>query len=127
MANYIGEIKRGEIYLANLPKIEGTSIQWGIRPVVAVANEMSNEHSPVVQVVPITSQQAKNRIPTHINISTKCGLKLNSTALCEQLMLVQKDIMYKKIGKLDDITMNSINGAILIQLGIISRKQLIYA
>lgn len=122
MMGNIEEIKRGEIYMANLPKVEGTSIQWGIRPVLVISNEMCNEHSTVINVVPITSSSTKRYIPTHIGVGIECGLKLESTALCEQIMLIQKDILFKKVGQLGGITMSKINKAILIQVGLMQRQ-----
>lgn len=48
-------IKRGDIYYANLYPIIGCE-QDGIRPVVVIQNEMANVYSPVVLIAPLTSR-----------------------------------------------------------------------
>jgi mRNA interferase MazF len=112
-------MKRGEIYLANLPVISGTSIQNGVRPVIVVSNEQCNLHSSVINIVPITSKLNKTNVPTHVTISTECGLKMESVALCEQSMLVSKDALFRKIGECDSRTISKISMGILVQFGLL--------
>ena len=59
------EIKRGDIYKADLSPVVGSE-QGGIRPVVIVQNDMGNRCSPTIIVVPITTRQNKKPLPTHI-------------------------------------------------------------
>lgn len=110
--------KRGEIWLANLGKPEvNTSIQKNIRPVIIVSNELCNNHSPVVTVIPLTTRN-KNDLPTHVLIPTSTGLLKESTALVEQSMPVDKHNLIKKIGFCNKDIMIQIDRAILIQNGI---------
>lgn len=117
------KVTRGEIYLAELP-VAGRSIQAGFRPVVVISNDDGcNEFSPVINVVPLTSNRSKNNLPTHITVSKECGLLKDSVALVEQSMLISKDILIKKVGDCDPLTIRSIDRAILIQFGLLKKVQ----
>ena len=47
-------IKRGEIWLANLDPTIGSEIQK-TRPVAVVSNNINNTHNNVITILPITS------------------------------------------------------------------------
>ena len=49
------QIKRGEIYYANLCPVMGSE-QGGIRPVVILQNDKGNLHSTTTIVAPITGE-----------------------------------------------------------------------
>ena len=74
------EIKRGDIYKADLSPVVGSE-QGGIRPVVIVQNDMGNRYSPTIIVVPITTRLNKKNLPTHTKIN-------NSSLLKESIALV---------------------------------------
>lgn len=76
--------RRGDIYIARLDKDAEGSLQSGNRPVLVVSNDMANKHSPVITVVPITSQMGKRKLPTHVRIED-CGLPKPSIVLGEQI------------------------------------------
>ena len=58
------EIRRGDIYYAELPDDAGNSVQKGIRPVLVVQNNAGNKYSPTIIITPLTSRGKKN-MPTH--------------------------------------------------------------
>lgn len=58
------EIKRGEIYYADLSPVIGCE-QGGIRPVLIIQNDVGNHYSPTVIAAAITSRK-KKRMPTHV-------------------------------------------------------------
>ena len=59
------EIKRGDIFLADLGESIG-SVQRGERPVLVVQNNKGNKYSPTVTVIPITTKIHKSKeFPTH--------------------------------------------------------------
>jgi len=118
MKNEVREIKRGEIYMANLPKVEGTSIQWGIRPAVVVSNDLCNKYSPVIHLAPITSATTKNNLPTHIAVGLDNGLKLESMVLLEQTSLLPKDVIFKHIGRCSGVSLFKLNVALMVQFGL---------
>ena len=55
----VGRVYRGEIYYIN--ETEGTgSEQTGGRPGIIISNDIGNEHSPVVIIVYLTTQERKH-------------------------------------------------------------------
>ena len=73
-------LHRGDVYWANLNNIcaESTSIYHKIRPVVIMSNEKCNRFSPVLTVIPISSQIHKaTHIPTQIRMKL-----LNKDRVC---------------------------------------------
>lgn len=62
------EIKRGDIFLAKLTPRKDSCIIYGIRPVVVISNDISNQRSPIVTIIPITSKPKKN-IPAHVQLT----------------------------------------------------------
>ncbi|MBR1884370.1 MAG: type II toxin-antitoxin system PemK/MazF family toxin [Clostridia bacterium] len=107
------EIKRGEIYFADLSPTIGSE-QSGIRPVVIVQNDIGNKYSPTVIVVAITSK-IKNNIPTHIKIDgEKFGLCKDSVILTEQIRTIDKSRLKSRVGKLDEKTLKKVKEAIII-------------
>lgn len=109
-------IRRGEIYLVDLGVQKG-SIQSGKRPVVVISNNMNNQYSPTINVLPITSKN-KNNIPVHVNVGIKEGLSQESTVLTEQVVTINKNQIKKYVGKCNKYKMYEIEKALLIQNGI---------
>jgi mRNA-degrading endonuclease toxin of MazEF toxin-antitoxin module len=110
------EIKRGDIWLANLGEGVG-SIQGKLRPVVIVQNNMGNQYSPTLTCIPLTSQN-KKQLPTHVLLkNTTCLLSL-SIALCEQITTLSKGMLSRYIGEVSSVDMQEIERAIKIQTGI---------
>jgi len=112
------DIKRGELYYANLSPVMGSE-QGGLRPVLVVQNDIGNKYSPTIIIAAITSSLTKAKLPTHIPISsaTYTGLTKDSVILLEQLRTIDKMRLQHKIGKLDPITMAQVDKAMLLSLG----------
>ena len=116
------ELKRGDIWLVNLP-FTGNSIQGGgIRPMIIVSNSMACRYSPVIHAIPLTGQ-TKRWIPTHVEISANdTGLLRDSIALVEQIQLLPREMFGTKVGKCSDYIMDKLDRAIGIQFGLIGVK-----
>lgn len=113
----VGEIKRGDLFYADLSPVVGSE-QGGIRPVLVIQNDIGNKYSPTVIVSAVTSQIGKAKIPTHIELNkTEYGLKADSVVLLEQIRTLDKQRLKEKIGTLSSNKMQEINRAILISLG----------
>lgn len=112
----MNDIKRGELYYADLSPVIGSE-QGGVRPVLIVQNNVGNKYSPTVIVAAVTSQITKAKIPTHIELSAECGLTKDSVLLLEQIRTLDKRRLKERIGVLDDRRMQSVNEALLISLG----------
>ena len=111
-------IRRGDIYYADLSPVVGSE-QGGVRPVLILQNDVGNKHSPTVIAAAITSRMGKSKLPTHIDIyAEKVGLQKDSVVLLEQVRTIDKQRLGEKMGHLDDVTMNLVNNAITISLGL---------
>ncbi len=111
-------IKRGDIYYADLSPVVGSE-QGGIRPVLIVQNDVGNRYSPTVIAAAITSRMGKTKLPTHIDIyADRVGLAKDSVVLLEQVRTIDKQRLGEKMGHLDAETMNAVDDAISISLGL---------
>ena len=115
MKKSISDVKRMEIYMADLP-LSGGSVQMGKRPVLIVQNDVGNMKSPTVVVVPLTTAEKKWQI-VHVEIPTSTGIPKESIALCEQIMTISKDCLGRKVGVIDsDELVSAIENALQITL-----------
>lgn len=110
-------IKRGEIYYADLSPVVGSE-QGGVRPVLIIQNDVGNRYSPTVIVSAITSQLGKAKLPTHIELpSSQYNLPKDSVALLEQIRTLDKRRLKGKLTALSESKMKEVDRAILISLG----------
>jgi len=113
--SYAQNIKRGEIYFADLDKGTGSE-QGGSRPVIVIQNNIGNKYSPTVIVSTITSRD-KKPLPTHVYVdSSTSGLMKNSTITLEQIKTLDKTRLKQRIGKIDN--MKQVDKAIMVSFGI---------
>ena len=112
------QINRGDIYYADLSPVVGSE-QGGVRPVLIVQNDVGNKYSPTVIIAAITSQLTKAKLPTHIELSkVKYNLPKDSVVLLEQIRTLDKRRLQEKSACLDVLTMNQVDIAMMISLGI---------
>jgi mRNA interferase MazF len=110
-------VRRGEVWLADLSQGALGSEQGGIRPVVIVSNDKNNMYSGTITIVPLTSKQNKNKIPTHVMID-EMYLSEVSIALVEQVRTIDKVRLIKIMGKTSGYIMIEIDEALKIQNGL---------
>lgn len=114
----IENIKRGEIYLANLNPVIGSE-QSGIRPVLVIQNDIGNMYSGTTIIASITSDiMHRPEFPTHFFINSRDKLKHDSLVLLEQLRTIDKSRLIKKIAALNYSEMIEINSHLSISIGI---------
>lgn len=102
------EIKRGQIYYADLSPVVGSE-QGGYRPVLIIQNDMGNKYSPTVIVAVITSRYTKANLPTHIWLNAECGLPRESMVECEQVRTLDKKRLKDFMGQVSAEVMKEIN------------------
>lgn len=114
------DINRGDIFYADLSPVVGSE-QGGVRPVLVVQNDVGNKFSPTVIIAAITSQLTKAKLPTHIELKKeKFNLLKDSVVLLEQIRTLDKRRLKDKLSSVDDVTMQKIEIAMMISLGITS-------
>lgn len=114
-------IRRGDIYLADLSPVTGSE-QGGLRPVLVFQNNVGNKYSPTVKVAIITSQIQKAKLPTHVIITAdKYKIDRDSVIMCEQTRTVDKERLdyENKIAVLDFEDMLKVDIALLISDGLL--------
>lgn len=80
--------KIGDIYLVYF---DGSgNEQKGFRPGLVFQNNVGNEHSPNLIVLPLTSAMKKTNQPTHVFIPKEVGLRKDSMVLCENPKCMSK-------------------------------------
>ena len=115
------EVKRGEIYFANLGDSSCNlySEQEGFRPVLILQNDIGNKYSPTVIVACLTSKIYKNKLPTHVLLSGDIyQLNCDSLVLCEQIKTIDKKRLRHKMTTINDNDQQRIDHAVKLSLGI---------
>ncbi|MCI9519010.1 MAG: type II toxin-antitoxin system PemK/MazF family toxin [Clostridia bacterium] len=113
------QVKRGQIYYADLSPVVGSE-QGGTRPVLVIQNDVGNKYSPTVIACAVTSQLTKAKLPTHIEVRQgQFGLPKDSVILLEQIRTLDKRRLKERLGQLDAETMSKVDRAILISLGFV--------
>ena len=80
-SNNIRNPKIGDIYLVYFNG--NGNEQKGYRPGLVFQNNVGNQHSPNLIVLPLTSALKKTTQPTHVFIPKEVGLRKDSMVLCE--------------------------------------------
>ena len=108
------------IFLANLDPVIGSE-QGKTRPILVISEEEINQILHVVNVLPITSRKPGRKIyPNEVLLPTKTGgLEKESILLCYQIRTLDKKILIKEIGKIEDTELQrQIYDTLCFQLGI---------
>jgi mRNA interferase MazF len=106
-------MKRGELWWVDFDTAVGSEIRK-TRPAVIVSNDVSNQYSTRVQVVPVSSNT--RRIFPVEALVTVGGAK--SKAMADQLTTVDKQRLKNRIGRLSDDETAMLETAIRIQLNL---------
>lgn len=113
------QVRRGDVFFADLSPVVGSE-QGGIRPVLILQNDIGNQYSPTTIIAAITSQIAKAKLPTHVEIQAKAsGLEKDSVILLEQLRTIDKSRLFEKVSSLNEDLMTRVNQAVEISLGLV--------
>ena len=111
------EVKRGDVFLVDLNPIRGTE-QAGIRPVLVIQIDKANKVSPHTIVIPFTTRIREAVLPSHTKIPAGAGgLEKDSVLLCEQVRVIDKARLMKKLGSLSADYMEQVERSLKIILG----------
>jgi mRNA interferase MazF len=111
--------RRGEIYLTKLDPTVGHEIQK-TRPALIVQNDINNRNSPVTIVAPITSKVRSplSLVQVLLNATSQTGLSVASVVLFNHIRAVDRVRLIRRLGSVDDETMELVDEAIKISLGV---------
>jgi mRNA interferase MazF len=111
--------RRGDIYLVNFDPTLGAEIRK-TRPALVVQNDIGNQHSPITIVAAITSKFSEPPYPTEVVMEPeKSGLPLCSAVVLNQIRSVDRQRLGKRLGHAGPTTMDRVDKAIQISLGLI--------
>lgn len=113
----MAEIKRGQIYYADLSPVKGSE-QGGLRPVLIIQNDIGNRYSPTVIAAIITSRHTKAKLPTHIWLNAECGLPKESMVECEQVRTIDKGRLKDFMGAVSQEVMSEIDKGLKISFAL---------
>jgi mRNA interferase MazF len=112
--------KRGEVYLVNFDPTVGSELKK-TRPALILQNDISHRHSPITIVAAISSQFEDPLYPTEVPIAApEGGLETDSVVLLNQIRSIDKQRLIKRLGTLAAETMEQVNLAIQISLGLVN-------
>ena len=117
-----GEIipRRGEVYFVNFDSSIGSEIQK-TRPAVVLQNDIGNRYSRATIVAALTSDKGERLYPTEVRIHRgEAGLTVDSVVLLSQIHTIDKTRVHKKFGCLRPETMQQVDTALLVSLGLIN-------
>ena len=115
----VGFPRRGEIYLVDFDPARGHQIKK-TRPALVLQNDIGNEYSPTTIVAAITSRISDRLYPVEVVPEPdQTGLKVRSTVRLDQIRTVDKERLIKGLGSVDPATMQRVDQAIQISLGVV--------
>lgn len=110
---------RGEIYLVAFDPAVGSEIQK-TRPAVVIQNDIYNRFGNITIVAAISSNVSGRIYPTNVFIqSPEGGLERDSIVKTNQVRSVDKQRLIQLLGKLRPETMEKVDEALKISLGLI--------
>jgi mRNA interferase MazF len=107
-------VKRGDIVFVHNEHCTGS--EWGKdRYAVVVSNDACNLHSPVIEVVFLTTSHRKRLLPTHVIIRSA---PRPSVVLCEAVYSVDKVRVEESSHHCSPAEMRSVDHALMVSLGL---------
>jgi mRNA interferase MazF len=111
--------QRGEIYLTALDPALGHEIKK-TRPTLVIQNDVTNRFGMTTIVAAITSKVSTPPYPNEVVVQPNgAGLEVTSTIRLDQIRTVDRQRLIKKLGQVDAATMQRVDEAVKISLGLI--------
>ena len=112
------EVRRGDIFLVDLNPVVGAE-QAGIRPALVVQIDRANAVSPHTIIIPFTTKIRDTLLPCHVKISAGVGgLVEDSILLCEQIRVIDRRRLVRKIGNIKGADLSKVTVALKVILGL---------
>jgi mRNA interferase MazF len=112
------EVRRGDIFLVDLNPVVGTE-QAGIRPALVIQIDRANVSSPHTIIIPFTTRIKETVLPSHVKIPSEVGgLAEDSILLCEQIRVIDKRRLVRRIGNIGEENLGKVDTALKVILGL---------
>ena len=93
--------------------------QAGIRPALVIQIDKANAASPHTVIIPFTTRIRQVKLPSHVRIPGGiAGLAEESVLLCEQIRVIDKRRLVRKIGSVGEELLTEVGVAIKVSLGL---------
>ena len=112
------EVKRGEVWFVSLDPTIGHEIKKS-RPAVIIQNDLGNKFSQTTIIAPVTSS-VERVYPFEALIGMNGGLEKDSKVLLNQIRVVDKRRLVRRLGRLDAGSMNLVDDALKRSLGLVT-------
>ena len=115
----VAQPSRGEVCRVNFDPTLGAEIRK-TRPALILQNDIANRHSPITIVAAITPMVGEKVYPTEVPFKVRGGGLTSDSVVClNQIRSVDRRRLVKRLGIVETDTMNHINRALQISLGMI--------
>lgn len=113
-------LRRGDIYLVNFDPTIGHEIKK-TRPALVIQNDTGNRYSPLTIVAAITSSISHVSFPVKVVVQPSAvnGLDVVSAVRLDQIRTIGRQRLLKRIGSADRLTMQRVDDALAISVGLI--------
>jgi mRNA interferase MazF len=112
-------VRRGDVYIVELDPTRGSELKK-TRPAVIIQNDVDNRYSPVTIIAPITSKFDAKLYPTQVLVKPpEGGLRTESVLLLNQIRVVDKSRLGRRLGALKPATMALVNDGLAISLALV--------
>lgn len=109
-----GEVRRGDVWWADVPNAAGVHMNRGARPFIIVSCNMNNKYSANVTGIPCTTRQkAKIQSHAYVEANGRCNI-----AQCEQVQTFGSECLGNFICRLSSEDMDKVELALKIHLGL---------
>ena len=106
--------RRGEIYLVNFAPTIGHETKK-VRPALIISNNINNEYSPVITVIPLSSN-VKRVYPFEVFVPANTGFEKDSKIMANQIRTVDKERLGKKLSAVSGEIIDEVEAAIKLHL-----------
>lgn len=110
-------IERGDILLIEFNPTRGSEIQK-TRPAIVITNNIANTYSPIITVIPITSQKLDTIYPHEVLLQEVKGLSKLSKANISQMRAIDITRIKNKLGKISSKNLQQIDIALKLHLNL---------
>jgi mRNA interferase MazF len=111
------KINRGDVFLTKLARPNKGVMKT--RPVLVISNDIANQHSGTVTVLPITSRNMATIFPFEVELSGGVGNLLNTAKVkTDQIRTIDRSNIIKFLGTIDEKKLMAIESALKIHLAL---------